>query len=157
MAKRKRQKTPVRSNAGPERSKIPKQPGAKSQPEANAFWTPNKMRLAWIVIVLVFIGFRWTLISIPFERDEGEYAYIAQQVLQGEVPYNDAFDQKPPGVFLIYTIAMLIFGQSVQGIHLFLSAWTLVTVWLLYRLVARLFGYGAGLMAALALSESLLC
>jgi hypothetical protein len=129
-----------------------KQSRAKGQREAKAFWTPNKIRLAWAVILLVFISFRWTLIRIPLERDEGEYAYIAQQALQGDVPYRDAFDQKPPGVFFIYTIGMFIFGRSAEGIHFFLYVWTLVTVWLLYRLVSRFCGTGAGLLAALALS-----
>ena len=125
------------------------------QSAINAFWTPNKVRLAWVGIILVFIGFRWTLIPIPLERDEGEYAYIAQQALQGDVPYRDAFDQKPPGVFLIYAIGMFIFGRSAEAIHSFQSAWTLATVWLLYRLVARLFGTAGGLFAAFALARRL--
>jgi hypothetical protein len=95
---------------------------------------------------------RAPLVSIPFERDEGEYAYIAQRALQGDIPYRDTFDQKPPGVFAIYVVALLTAGRTVGAIHLFLCAWVLLTVWLLCRLVTRLADATAGLLAALALT-----
>jgi len=95
---------------------------------------------------------RGPLLSIPLERDEGEYAYIAQRALHGDVPYRDAFNQKPPGVFVIYVAALLTAGRTADAIHLFLGAWTLVTVWMLYRLVTRLADPTAGLLAALALT-----
>jgi 4-amino-4-deoxy-L-arabinose transferase-like glycosyltransferase len=113
-------------------------------------WTARRLVLAWAVILTLFALMRISLISIPFERDEGEYANIAQRMLVGDVPYRDAFDQKPPGVFLIYLITFALFGQSVQAVHVVMHVWTLAGVVLLFKLVQRLSGTTAGLLAAMA-------
>jgi 4-amino-4-deoxy-L-arabinose transferase-like glycosyltransferase len=132
----------------------PKKPNRNPQGrpgEDQQFWTVNRIWLAWVGIIVVFVAMRWTIAAIPLERDEGEYAYIAQQAMHGAVPYHDAFDQKPPGVFAIYTVGMFIFGRSAEAIHFFMFLWTLGAMALLYRLVRRLCGTGAGLLAALVL------
>ena len=36
---------------------------------------------------------------MPLERDEGEYAYIGQLILRGEIPYVAAHSMKLPGVY----------------------------------------------------------
>ncbi len=120
--------------------------------EINPFWTVKRTMLAWTGILIVFFMMRATIVSIPLERDEGEYAYIADQIMNGGVPYRDVFDQKPPGIFFLYMVALTVFGRSVEGIHIFMYLWTLVTTILLYRLVDRLFGTGAGLLSALVLA-----
>jgi hypothetical protein len=98
--------------------------------------------LAMAAVAFVFV--RVPLVSVPLERDEGEYAYIAQRLLVGEVPYRDAFDQKPPGVFLAYASAFVLLGQSIESIHLFTYAWTAVTALALFGCVRRLAGALAG-------------
>src|SRR5262249_42370580 len=55
--------------------------------------------LGLLLISGLALMLRWPIAAIPLERDEGEYAYIAQRWLAGEVPYKGSFDQKPPGVF----------------------------------------------------------
>ncbi len=50
--------------------------------------------------------------GLPLERDEGEYAYIAWRWLDGEVPYVESFDQKPPGIFAIYALILVVFGKT---------------------------------------------
>jgi hypothetical protein len=84
-----------------------------------------------------FVLLRLSFLSIPLERDEGEYAYIAQRALLGEVPYRDAFDQKPPAIFAVYLAAFALFGPSVEGIHAFLYLWTVATCAALFDLVRR--------------------
>lgn len=101
------------------------------------------------VTVVTFALLRVPYLSVPLERDEGEYAYIAQRILEGDVPYRDAFDQKPPGVFLAYAAAFLVFGQSIESIHLLLYLWTAATVLVLFGLVRRLSGDWAAGFASL--------
>jgi len=108
--------------------------------------------LALAVLLAASFLLRVPLLSVPLERDEGEYAYIAQRLLHGEVPYRDAFDQKPPLVFFIYLAVMLAFGFTTTGIHLGMHLYSLLTIFLLYRLVARLLHPWAGLLAAALLS-----
>jgi hypothetical protein len=104
------------------------------------------------VAAVAFVFVRAPFVSVPLERDEGEYAYIAQRLLTGEVPYRDAFDQKPPGVFLAYAGAFVLLGQSVEAIHLFMYAWTAVTALALFGCVRRLAGALAGAFAVLVFS-----
>ena len=108
--------------------------------------------VAWVAVLAVFVGLRVPFVSTPLERDEGTYAYIAQRALRGEVPYRDAFDQKPPGIFLVYATFFAIAGQSVESIHVGMYVVTLLEMVLLYRLVSRRFGTEAGLVATLALA-----
>jgi 4-amino-4-deoxy-L-arabinose transferase-like glycosyltransferase len=101
------------------------------------------------VAAVVFVFVRAPLVSVPLERDEGEYAYIAQRLLVGDVPYRDAFDQKPPGIFLAYAGAFALLGQSIEAIHLFMFGWTAVTALALFGCVRRLSGPLAGAFAVL--------
>lgn len=55
---------------------------------------------------------RWNTINMPLERDEGEYAYAAQILDQGNTFYKDFFIQKPPGIIYIYYVAQHLFGPS---------------------------------------------
>jgi hypothetical protein len=57
-----------------------------------------------VLLGIILVGslvIRFPLLSVPLERDEGEYAYIAWRMSHGEIPYRDNFDQKPPGIFFL--------------------------------------------------------
>ena len=43
--------------------------------------------IALLLAILIFATIRWRLREIPLERDEGEYAYAGQLMLQG-IPCN---------------------------------------------------------------------
>jgi hypothetical protein len=52
--------------------------------------------LLGITILFVLIA-RIHLLSFPFERDEGEYAYIGKLILEGHPPYTLEYNMKFPG------------------------------------------------------------
>ena len=108
---------------------------------------------AWIVlaIVLVFVvAVRIRLMDIPLERDEGEYAYIGQLVLQGIPPYTLAYTMKLPGTALAYAFFMVLFGQTTQAIHLGLLLVNIASIVLLFLIGRRMFGRLAGVVSAAA-------
>lgn len=74
----------------------------------------------WVLLLLFLLVFsvRMPDIAMPLERDEGEYALAAQQILRGEMPYKDSFCQKPPLVFIWYMAGFVLFGETITGIHL---------------------------------------
>ena len=49
---------------------------------------------------------RMTFNEVPFERDEGGYAYGAWRILEGETLYRDLLNFTPPGVFYLYALAI---------------------------------------------------
>lgn len=72
--------------------------------------------LSFFCSVVIFVRVR--LLPIPLERDEGEYAYIAQRILAGEAPFSAAYTMKLPGTPLLYAASILVFGKTTTGIHL---------------------------------------
>ena len=64
--------------------------------------------LPFILLFVFTILFRINFINLPYERDEGEYAYTAYFTRQGVVPYRDIFDQKPPLIFLIFYFSEIL-------------------------------------------------
>ena len=101
-----------------------------------------------LLAVIVFFGaIRWRLLDMPLERDEGEYAYAGQLMLQGIPPYQLAYNMKLPGTYAAYAAILAVFGQTARGIHLGLLLINAVSVVLLYVVTARLFGTLAGTIA----------
>lgn len=113
---------------------------------------PGPNRLCWLVLTLVVLGIvtyvRLRLLSTPLERDEGEYAYAGQLMLQGVPPYQDLYSMKWPGTFGAYALIMGAFGQSNAAIHFGLLLVTLGTAVLLFLLTRNIYGPLAGAVAA---------
>jgi 4-amino-4-deoxy-L-arabinose transferase-like glycosyltransferase len=108
-----------------------------------------RWHVAVLLLILVFFGVvRWRLAGMPLERDEGEYAYAGQLLLQGIPPYQFAYNMKLPGTYAAYAVLMAVLGQTPQGIHLGLLLVNAATVVLIYFLAAGLFGTLAGTVAA---------
>src|SRR5438094_10420090 len=105
--------------------------------------------LAAIVLGLV-IAIRVRLVGIPLERDEGEYAYAGQLMLQGIPPYKLAYNMKFPGTYAAYELIMALFGQTIVGSHLGLLLINAATILLIFLLGRRLINAMAGIAAAMA-------
>jgi hypothetical protein len=104
--------------------------------------------LALAVILIFFAAIRVRFLSIPLERDEGEYAYSGQLILQGIPPYRLAYNMKMPGIYYAYALVMAVFGQSVVGIHLGLLIVNVGAIALMFFVGRRLFDSTVGLVAA---------
>jgi hypothetical protein len=105
-----------------------------------------KIALGLIVLLVAFI--RYKLLAVPFERDEGEYAYIGNLFLQGGIPYLDAYNMKLPGTYGMYSIIIALFGSSPTSIHFGLMVVNIVTIILLYLTLKRLFNPMIALVSA---------
>ena len=98
-----------------------------------------------VLLVLLFVGFiRVRLLDMPLERDEGEYAYAGQLILQGIPPYELAYNMKLPGTYYAYALGMAVFGQTIAGVHLTLLAANSLTIVFVFLLGRKLFGVTAG-------------
>jgi hypothetical protein len=103
----------------------------------------------FMVAVLVVVAFaRLRLLNFPLERDEGEYAYAGQLMLQGIPPYQLAYNMKFPGTHAAYAIIMKLFGQTPAGIHFGLLCLTTLTALMLFWLGKQILDWTAGMVAA---------
>jgi 4-amino-4-deoxy-L-arabinose transferase-like glycosyltransferase len=100
------------------------------------------------LLVILLVGFiRFRLLDMPLERDEGEYAYAGQLMLQGIPPYELAYNLKLPGTYFAYALGMAVFGQNVAGVHLTLLVVNSLTILFVFLLGRKLLGVTAGLVA----------
>ena len=100
-----------------------------------------------LIIIITIAIIRYRLISVPLERDEGEYAYMGQLLLQGIPPYAEAYNMKFPGIYFIYAMVLAIFGQTHTGIHLALLVANATTIFLIYLLGKNLFDSLTGVLS----------
>jgi hypothetical protein len=110
--------------------------------------------VCWAVVAFASLS----ILLYSFGRDQGIYAVVADTILKGGMPYRDAWDFKPPGIFLIYALAQAVFGKSMLSIRLLEVIGLVATVLGLQRLGQVFFdrpkaGLVAGAVAALVHAE----
>jgi hypothetical protein len=110
-----------------------------------------KASLAWGVLALTValsLGIRTRLLDVPLERDEGEYAYVAQLVLDGVSPYTAAYSMKTPGVALVYAPFVRLLGDTPAAVRACLMLVNAATIVLVFLFACRLLGRAEGVVAA---------
>jgi hypothetical protein len=100
------------------------------------------------VVFALALALRYPVADFPLVRDEGEYAYIAQRWLAGEVPYKHSFDQKPPGAFAAYALFIATLGESPAALHWGAQLYSLGTLAVVFALGRKLFAARVGAVAA---------
>lgn len=76
---------------------------------------PSRFFKASCAIVILFLFSQ--ILLYGHGRDQGIYSVVARSVLEGGMPYRDAWDFKPPGIFIVFGIARLFFGSAEWGIR----------------------------------------
>jgi 4-amino-4-deoxy-L-arabinose transferase-like glycosyltransferase len=98
-------------------------------------WRTANLGIIAVIAVVVFLcTVRLRLADVPLERDEGEYAYSGQLILEGFSPYQLAYNMKFPGTYYAYSAILAIFGQTAWGVHAGLLVANIATVVLLFLL-----------------------
>ena len=101
-----------------------------------------------LLLVMVFFAFvRVRLRDVPLERDEGEFAYVGQLMLQGIPPYKIAGNMKLPGTYAAYAAVMAVFGETTSGIRDGLILVNVAATILVFLLGKYLYGPLAGAIA----------
>src|SRR3954471_10663457 len=111
-------------------------PSAKLDHSREKSWIAHRpiAHALFALILTLNCALRFHLRNIPLERDEGEYAYAGQLMLQGIPPYKLAYNMKLPGTYAAYAIIMAAFGETARGIHLGLIVVNSLTTLLVYVL-----------------------
>ena len=118
------------------------------EPPASRSWLGQHWGLLVVLAAILFIAaVRIRLRDCPLERDEGEYAYAGQLMLQGIPPYQLAYNMKFPGTYAAYALIMAVFGQTPAGIHLGVMCVTSLTALMMYWLGRRMLDEPAGAAA----------
>jgi len=112
---------------------------------------------AWLAAAGILVVFRLHAYSLPLETDECNYAYIADRMLAGDRLYVDAWDHQPPGVYMLFAGAIILFGDSPGVFRTLALCFSIISLTLLWLIARREAGRGwatvAGLLFALASSD----
>jgi hypothetical protein len=111
----------------------PSSPPSRARLTSPVTWAAAALVAALVLTVLV----RLRLLGMPLERDEGEFAYLGQLMLEGVAPYKLAFNIKLPGIYAAYAAIMAAFGESPAGIHFGFLLANLGTLGLLFFVARR--------------------
>ncbi|MBS1771578.1 MAG: glycosyltransferase family 39 protein [Bacteroidetes bacterium] len=99
-------------------------------------------------VLLIVALLRMRLLSVPLERDEGEYAYMGKLMLDGIAPYKYSYNMKLPGTYAMYALLMTIFGKSITGVHIGLLLVNTLTSLFLFLGIRKLFNPTVALITA---------
>ena len=113
-------------------------------------WGTTRLRtvliVAWVgVIAVLIVMAAISFASPPLGRDSSAFAYVAEGILAGEVPYLDRWDHKGPVIYLIYALGLL--APEWWGLWLISMAFLLGSAFLSFRIVQREFGTIAALFS----------
>ena len=77
----------------------------------------------------------------PFPtRDSGTFLYVGWRWLEGDIPYRDAWDHKPPGIFVINTLGLWLANGDKIGVHLLEYVFILTAFGVLYDISRKRYG-----------------
>jgi len=139
---------PTRSN--PAATAKPAGPSPRSAGPLPPDRTPFGPLVALLLTILGTTAIRLRLLSMPLERDEGEYAYAGQLILQGHPPYERLYNMKWPGTYYCYALFEAVFGQTIAGVRLGVLFVNLAAVVLVFLIGRRLLDASAAVAAAVA-------
>ncbi|MDR3568574.1 MAG: glycosyltransferase family 39 protein [Syntrophobacteraceae bacterium] len=104
------------------------------------------------LLIIVSIA---VLVRLPFvfhdviNPDEGSFALMGQDIIDGNLPYDKLWDLKPPLLFCFFAATIAVFGKSIPAIRVGGLLCALAAAWLIFLCAERLKGPRAGFIAAL--------
>lgn len=116
-------------------------------------WTPADYVLA-AACILGIASLSVIILAFGYGRDQGIYAMVGRAVLAGKMPYRDAWDFKPPGIFLVYAATRALLGGDQMAIRVVEGVGIVATTFAMMRITDRFWGDSrvgllAGAIAAL--------
>src|SRR2546430_15862209 len=110
----------------------------------------RQFRFAALGIILLTVAIRLLSLSHPQQIDsEAMYPVGANEIVDGDRPYADAVERKPPLLFWTYAAVFTIAGKfNWKALHIFALVWTLCAMAGLYVIGCELFDPNTGLIAA---------
>ena len=98
--------------------------------------------LAGMILLVLVVMVSWQLAPsvVKQGRDSGIFAYTGRVIRDGGLPYRDAWDNKPPGVYYIDALAFVLFGVNRWALWLIETISVFLTGWLMYRLLTQVYG-----------------
>jgi hypothetical protein len=102
-----------------------------------------------LLLACALVAVRLPSLAQPMGADQALYAYVGERILEGERPYLDAWDQKPPAIHYTYAVLRAIWPADAVVAVADLAATAVVAVllfWIGRDLVSRQVGAWAAVL-----------
>src|SRR4030095_7852708 len=73
-------------------------------------------------------------------RDSGVFLYVGWRFLNGDVPYRDVWDHKPPLIYFVDAMGLTLTPYSLWGVWFLQFIFIFFTLFFTYKLLDREFG-----------------
>lgn len=112
----------------------------------------------WLLVVIAVLVVTYILTSRQglraFPNDDTViYGIIAKFWSQGELPYRDLVDHKPPGIYIFYRVCFWFWGESPaavwRGFYALIGIASALLIWAFARINVGAFGLGVGVSFAM--------
>jgi len=109
------------------------------------------MKHPHIVLVLAALLLGLTTLAYPrMGSDTSTFTYVSRTVLDGGMPYRDAWDLKAPAIFYVYAVPVALFGNNHGAVQALDAIWQVATALVLFAIAVRIYGRREiGLLAGL--------
>src|SRR5829696_1805235 len=122
-------------------------------------WTTRKVVLPIVVSLLGAITSLFPSnpgnMTLP-SRDSGVFLYIGWRFLNGDIPYRDVWDHKPPLIYFVDALGLMLAPDSLWGVWILQFLFIFFTLFFLYKLLDQEFGIYAALAGTITLTSGLL-
>jgi hypothetical protein len=89
-------------------------------------------------------------------RDSGVFLYVGWRFISGDIPYKDVWDHKPPLIYFVDALGLMLTPDSLWGVWLLQFIFIFLTFLLVYKLLDKQFGALAALAGVITLTSGLL-
>lgn len=89
-------------------------------------------------------------------RDSGVFLYVGWRFLNGDIPYKDVWDHKPPLIYAVDSLGLVLTPNSLWGIWILQVIFIFFTFLLLYELLHKEFGTLAAVGGSIIFASGLL-
>ncbi len=106
----------------------------------------HNLRKVWNLLAdKLLAGFGALYVLLPMSplflalsyRDAGVFQYIGWRILNGEIPYRDIWDHKPPLIYYLNALGLAITDGSLWGVWLVQFVAISLAVWIGYKLIQK--------------------
>jgi 4-amino-4-deoxy-L-arabinose transferase-like glycosyltransferase len=102
-----------------------------------------KMILEKIFLLLCALGvlLPTSPINMPYtNRDSGVFLYIGWRILNGEIPYKDVWDHKPPVIYYINALGLALINNSRWGVWIIELISLSIAIYISYFMIKKFMG-----------------
>jgi len=124
-------------------------PSDMAEPACIAARTSLFSRALLALAVLFVVVRALPILSFPMGCDHGTYLTIGQGLLEGKQLYRDLWDNKPPGIFVVYAGIAKLFGRATWSVPVIDILLLLVISYFLFRFTEPYLGRAGAAIAVM--------